>query len=154
MFVSFAAIVATLSVLLTTLIGVSRVTFAMSRDKNLPKFFSKIHIKLGTPYIAIIITGIITAILPIFGSLKQTASVTNFGSLFVYAMVNLSAIMLLKEKIKHGFKKSVRILVSLLGLISCITLLFFLNFESWLIGIIWIITGMIYFLVKSDVRQK
>jgi len=149
LFVSFAAVVATLSVLLTTLIGVSRVTFAMSRDKSLPKFFSKIHTKLDTPYIAIIITGLITAILPIFGSLKQIASVTNFGALFVYSMVNLSAVMLLKKKIKHDFKKLFHILIPLLGLISCITLLFFLNFESWLIGIIWIIIGIIYFSIKK-----
>ena len=97
LFVSFAAIAATLSVLLTTLIGVSRVSFAMARDEALPKFFSKIHEKFGTPYMAILITGVVTAVLPLFGSLKQTASVTNFGSLLVYAIVNLSFIMLLKK---------------------------------------------------------
>jgi len=147
--VSFAAIIATLSVLLTTLIGVSRVSFAMARDKALPKFLNKIHRKFGTPYIAIIITGIITAILPIFGSLKQMASVTNFGSLFVYAMVNFSAIMLLKKEIKSKVKNLFYIVISFLGLISCITLLFFLNFESWLIGISWITIGVIYFIFNK-----
>lgn len=149
LFVSFAAIIATLSVLLTTLIGVSRVSFAMARDKALPKFLNKIHRKFGTPYIAIIITGIITAILPIFGSLKQMASVTNFGSLFVYAMVNFSAIMLLKKEIKSKVKNFFYIVISFLGLISCITLLFFLNFESWLIGISWITIGVIYFIFNK-----
>jgi amino acid transporter len=139
--------------MLTTLIGVSRVTFAMSRDKSLPRLLSKIHNKFGTPYIAIIVTGAITAILPIFGSLKQIASVTNFGALFVYSMVNLSAIALFKKRIKQVFKKLVHILISLLGLISCITLLFFLNFETWLIGIAWIVIGVIYFLLRKKVKK-
>jgi APA family basic amino acid/polyamine antiporter len=46
-FVSFAAIVATVSVLLTSIIGVSRVSFAMARDDLLPRFFSKMHKKLS-----------------------------------------------------------------------------------------------------------
>jgi APA family basic amino acid/polyamine antiporter len=153
LFISFAAIVATLSVLLTTLIGVSRVTFAMSRDKSLPKFLNKINSKFRTPYVAIILTGLITAILPIFGSIKQIASVTNFGALFVYSMVNLSAIALFRKRIKQVFKKLVYTLISLLGLISCIALLFFLNFETWLIGITWIAIGVIYFLLQKSRKQ-
>ncbi len=149
LFVSFAAIVATTSVLLTTLIGVSRVSFAMARNGDLPKFFSKIHTKFGTPHMTILISGIVMAILPLFGGLKQTASVTNFGSLFVYAMVNLSAIMLMKKEIKIRLKNLFHVFISLFGLISCFTLILFLNFESWLIGIAWIMIGIIYFNIKN-----
>jgi len=151
LFVSFAAIVATISVLLTTLIGVSRVSFAMAKNRDLPKMFSKIHAKFSTPYIAILITGAIMAMLPLFANLKQTASLTNFGSLFVYAIVNLSAIMLLKKEIKQKPKKLLSMLISLLGMISCITLLFFLNFESWLIGSFIIIIGIFYFIMKRNI---
>jgi APA family basic amino acid/polyamine antiporter len=149
LFVSFAAIVATVSVELTTLIGVSRVSFAMARDGALPSFFSRIHGRFGTPHIAVLVTGIITAILPLFGSLKQTATVTNFGSLFVYALVNLSAIMLLRKENEKGAKKPFHILISFLGMISCIALLFFLNLEAWLIGASWIAVGAIYFTIKN-----
>jgi basic amino acid/polyamine antiporter, APA family len=81
--VSFAAIVATISVLLTTVIGVSRVSFAMARDDLLPRFLSKIHEKFATPYFAILVAGVAMALLPTFSGLKETANVTNFGSLIV-----------------------------------------------------------------------
>jgi len=157
-FVSFAAILATTSVLLTTLIGVSRVSFAMARDKSLPKIFTRIHKKFGTPYGAILVTGIVAAILPFFGSLKEIANVTNFGSLFVYAMVNLSGLLLIwSEKKKkgtiesskgHWLKKSVFFAVPFLGMLSCIGLMFFLNVSAWTIGLAWILLGVIYYLAR------
>jgi len=96
--VSFAAVAATLSVLLTTQIGVSRVSFAMARDGSIPRFLAKVHHKFHTPYLAIIVTGAATAILPFIGGLRQMANVINFGSLFVYSIVNLSAVSLMKKK--------------------------------------------------------
>ena len=148
LFVSFAAIIATISVILTTLIGVSRVSFAMARDKDLPTFLCRIHKKYYTPYLAVFITGIVTAILPIFSGLKQAASVTNFGSLFVYGMVNLSAIMLSKNESRPRVKEFLYIGIPLLGLFSCVALLLFLNLQAWLIGFIWIIVGIIYYKKK------
>lgn len=148
-FVSFAAIVATMSVLLTTLIGVSRVSFAMARDGVLPAFLSRIHAKYNTPYMAIIVAGVVMAILPFFGSLKQTASVTNFGSLTVYGMVNLSAMMLLRTRQNSILKDIIHAIIPMLGLISCIGLLLFLNYESWIIGASWIAIGIIYFVIRK-----
>ncbi len=150
--VSFAAIIATMSVLLTTLIGVSRVSFAMARNNSLPQIFNRIHKKFKTPYAAVLITGFVAAVLPFFGSLKQIATVTNFGSLFAYAMVNLSAIMLLrKEKVRfkdHPVKKTIHVLVPLLGFISCVGLTFYLDLTAWIIGTAWILVGAAYYLFR------
>lgn len=146
--VSFAAIVATVSVLLTTVIGVSRVSFAMARDDLLPQFLGKMHKKFSTPYISILITGITMAILPIFGGLKETANVTNFGSLTVYAIVNLCAVILiLRERKKQRF---IMVVLPLFGLTSCLFLLYFLHPISWLIGISWICVGILYFMIRKS----
>ena len=144
-FVSFAAIVATISVLLTTIIGVSRVSFAMARDNLLPKIFSKMHKKFSTPYLAILVTGIIMAILPLFGNIKQTANVTNFGSLLVYAIVNLTAIILILKD-PQKFRRYLMI-IPVLGLISCSALLYFLSQISWMIGIFWTAVGCVYYVI-------
>jgi APA family basic amino acid/polyamine antiporter len=148
-FVSFAAVVATTSVLLTTLIGVSRVSFAMARDQLLPGFLTKLHGRYNTPYMAILVTGILTAISPILGSLKQTAGVTNFGSLSVYAIVNLSALFFLKKVKRPRSGSVVSLLFPALGMLSCVALLLFLDMWSWLIGILWIVIGAVYFRVKK-----
>ena len=144
-FVSFAAIVATVSVLLTTIIGVSRVSFAMARDDLLPKVFSKMHKKFSTPYLAILITGIVMAILPLFGNLKQTANVTNFGSLLVYAIVNFTGMIIIIKDPQR--LRRYLVIIPALGLVSCAALLYFLAPISWMIGISWISVGCAYYVI-------
>jgi APA family basic amino acid/polyamine antiporter len=157
-FVSFAAILATLSVLLTTVMGVSRVSFAMARDNMLPRFLERTHKRFSTPYIAILVAGAAMAILPTISGLKETANVTNFGSLVTYAIVNLCAIMLVKnhrhDKDKRGTPaRIVRIVIPSLGLVSCISLLYFLSATSWLIGVSWVAVGVLYFVVRKKQRK-
>ena len=149
--VSFAAVAATLSVLLTTLIGVSRVSFAMARDGSIPRFLAKVHHKFHTPYLAIIVTGAATAILPFIGGLRQMANVTNFGSLFVYSIVNLSAVSLMKKStsIKHS-----HIALSLVGFASCVMLMFFLEWQSWIIGTVWVIIALLYYMIARRWKIK
>lgn len=149
--VSFAAIVATVSVLLTTVIGVSRVSFAMARDNLLPRFLGRMHKRFSTPYISILITGIAMAVLPIFGGLKETANVTNFGSLSVYATVNLCAMILILRE--HKKRRLIAVILPLFGLISCVSLLYFLNPMSWLIGVSWISVGVLYFIMRKSLRK-
>jgi APA family basic amino acid/polyamine antiporter len=146
-FVSFAAIVATVSVLLTAVIGVSRVSFAMARDGLLPRFLSKTHEKFATPYLSILAAGAVMATLPVISGLKETANATNFGSLVVYALVNLCAIIpvVKKENDTSRARKFAYVVIPALGLISCVTLLYFLSPLSWLIGVSWILVGTIYF---------
>jgi len=143
--VSFAAIAATLSVLLTTLIGVSRVTYAMARDNNLPKFLGRVHHRFHTPLLAIVLTGVATAIFPLVGDIKQTASVTNFGALFVYSLVNLSAIFLIR---KSSLPTNLRAIPYYVGFVSCLMLMLFLNWQSWIIGVAWIAVGFIYYWIR------
>jgi len=140
--VSVAAIAATLSVLLTTLIGVSRVTYAMARDNDLPKFLGKVHNRFHTPHLAIVLTGVATAIFPLIGDIQQTASVTNFGALFVYSIVNLSAIFLVR---KSSSRTNLRAIPLYIGFVSCVMLMLFLNWQSWVIGVVWIAVGFTYY---------
>ena len=56
--ISISAVVATTSVLLVFQLGQPRIWMSMSRDGLLPKKFSQVHPKFGTPSFATIITGI------------------------------------------------------------------------------------------------
>ena len=146
--VSVAAVAAATSVLLATIIGVSRMMFAMSRDNALPSPLSKLHPKFGTPHIALILAGVAMALLPFLGTLRQIASVTNFGALFIYSMINTSAIMLLR---KDNPKK--KMIFPILGLASCIGLLFFIEWYAWVVGVAWIIMGALYYLIKAQPKE-
>ena len=60
-FVSAGALVATLSVLLTTLLGLSRISFAMARERDLTQLFTKLD-KRATPYYTVLVFGFIMTI--------------------------------------------------------------------------------------------
>jgi APA family basic amino acid/polyamine antiporter len=148
--VSIGALVATVSVLLTNLLGLSRVSFAMARNGQIPKSLAKIHPRLGTPYLTILITGALMAILASVSDLRQTAAITSFSMLTTHIILHSSAIRL-RKKIPNlkTFKAPLYPLVPCLGLASCIILMFSLPIESWIISTIAILALSVLYLLRK-----
>jgi APA family basic amino acid/polyamine antiporter len=131
--VSIGALIATTSVLLTNLIGLSRVAFAMARNNQLPKSIAKISSRFGTPYVSILAMGTLLAVLVLVLDLKQAAAITSLSILCVHLAVNVSAINLRRKRTSSaGFKVPLYPLVPSLGLVSCLILMFSLPYESWI----------------------
>ena len=85
--VSVSAIVATASVLLVFQLGQPRIWMSMSRDGLLPKIFSRIHPKYGTPSFSTILTGFVVAIPALFLNLDLVLALTSIGTLFAFVLV-------------------------------------------------------------------
>jgi len=153
--VSVGALVATLSVLLTNLLGLSRVSFTMARNGQYPKALAKVHPKLGTPYLSILITGALMAILAFVSDLRETAAITSFSMLTTHIILHSSAIRLRKKNPDlKTFKAPLFPLIPCLGLASCIILMFSLPTESWIISIIVMAAvAVLYFATKSFQAQ-
>jgi APA family basic amino acid/polyamine antiporter len=143
--VSLGAMIATASVLLMTILGVSRMSFAMARNRQLPTFLSRIHPRFQTPYYAILITGLLSSVL-VFGGFSRIVAVGTFSLLFHHAFVNLAAIRLGAENRRYP------VFVSVLGFLLCLTLLLFLSSEAWIIGIFGLLIGSVYY--AFGVRRK
>ncbi len=125
---------ATASVLLTNLIGLSRVSFAMARNNQLPKTISKVSSRFGTPYLTVLAMGILLAVLTFILDLKQSAAITSFSILSTHLAVNLSVIRLRKKMPKAvRFKSPLYPLIPSLGFFSCVILMFSLPPESWVV---------------------
>jgi len=154
--ITLGAITATTSVLLTTIIGLSRVSFAMSRDLQLPRFFGRVHAQFRTPYISIIIVGAAMTILASFADLRQVVAISSFASLCYYATTNVSALLLRKRtRTRLGtFKVPLYPVFPLLGLASCIMLIFFLTYDSILIGTVAAIAGGVYYLARKQATRR
>jgi APA family basic amino acid/polyamine antiporter len=146
--VAMGAIVATTSVLLTTILGVSRVTFAMARNNDFPKFLSKIHPKYETPYYAIWITGLLMILAIVFADLTRVVAVSTFASLIYYLIANLAALRL------HGKARHYSSFVPAISLFSCLGLLIFLTFDSWIIGVIALGIGIVYYKAYKKFRLR
>ena len=143
--ISLGALAATFSVLLTTLLGTSRVSFAMARNKDLPRFFNKLHPKRSIPYVAILIFGIIMTLFAAFTDLTSAVAIANFASLFYYAIANYAALKIDKPRYPR--------IVPIVGLFTCILLLFFLTPAAWIIGSLSLVVGLVYYLgIKKRIK--
>jgi len=144
--ISFGGLLATASVLLTSILGVSRMAYSMARRKDVPQVLTKLHHKFCTPYYAIWIIGILMIMLVLFFDLTGVVAISAFASLFYYALTNIAAFKLKTENRQYSR------LVPALGLISCLVLLVFILFaatQACIIGAICLIAGAAYYGAKK-----
>lgn len=78
------------------MIGGSRAMYSMAESYMIPRFFTKLHSKAKTPYVAIIVVGILSVLAPFAGRkmLVWVVDAGNFGCILAYCMVSLSFIIL------------------------------------------------------------
>jgi basic amino acid/polyamine antiporter, APA family len=144
--VSFSAMVATGSVLLSSIIGGTRASFAMGRDRLIPGQFDYISKRFGTPYVSVLAGGIVIVILAglFFNNIDMIASIVNFGTLFTYLFVHLSVIKLRKKEkgTKRLFKVPLFPMLPAIGAVSCLLIMYFLNNEAKIVSAAWGIVGL------------
>lgn len=100
--IAVSAIFAMASVLLVFQLGQPRIWMSMSRDGLLPKKFSAIHPKYGTPWFATIITGLLVAIPSLFFNLTFVTDLCSIGTLFAFVLVCGGILMLQHKDIPRG----------------------------------------------------
>ena len=115
-----ASTIATGSVLLALLPGISRVLVAMSRDKKIPDYFKTIHPKQNSSYISDIFVGILVAAGVLAFDLLPAVKLSAIFILIYYSITNLCVIRL--EKSERIFS----VMISIYGLVFCGTLGIFL----------------------------
>jgi APA family basic amino acid/polyamine antiporter len=146
--VSLGGMFATASVLLTSILGVSRMAFAMARKRDLPSAISRLHSKYNTPYASILIIGILMALLAIFVDLAGVVAVSTFASLFYYALANVSAL-----KLKVNTRRYPRF-VPAIGLATCVMLLAFVQPSSLTTGLGCLMLGALYYVVNKKFHES
>ncbi|MCZ7382616.1 MAG: APC family permease [Candidatus Methanoperedens sp.] len=144
-FVSIGALVATFSVLLTTLLGLSRISFAMSSESDLPRFFSRLD-ERSTPYYTVLVFGFTMAILATVSNLLQAVALANFGSLLYYLLTNYAALKLEKRVYPR--------IIPILGIITCMVLLVFLTWDAWIRGCIVLLGGAVYYYLMKKWQKN
>jgi len=135
----------------------------MGRDRLLPQQFDKISKRFGTPYFSIVIACIVIVIFAglFYNNIETIASIVNFGSLFTYLFVNLSVLKLRRSEsqTQRFFKVPLYPVVPIIGAISCVSLMFFLNESAIFVSAIWAAIGLTVFFVlyrkpKTDLKNN
>jgi APA family basic amino acid/polyamine antiporter len=147
--ISLGALIAITSVVLTILYGQTRITFAMSRDGLLPRAFSNVSERTGTPIRITATFGVLIALLAAFVPLKEIAELVNIGTLFAFLLVNVGVIVLRRTKpdLDRGFRVPFVPVFPVIGGALCIFLMTYLPAATWWRFAVWLVVGLvIYFL--------
>jgi len=149
--ISAGGLLATASVLLTSVLGVSRMAYAMARRKDLPQALSKLHKKYNTPYYSVWIIGFLMTLLALSIDLTSVVAISTFALLFYYALANISALRL---KTKERMYPKI---LPVIGTATCLALLVFILFvssQAWVIGTASLLAGAIYYVAKQKIFHK
>ncbi|MDW8034341.1 MAG: amino acid permease [Nitrososphaerota archaeon] len=153
--VEAGALLAIFGVVLTSVMGQSRIFFAMARNGEIPQFLSKIHGKLETPVYSILLSGIIMALLVLTVDISSLASLGSFCILFTHIFTNFSALRLYNSTFRNKVRAYFQPFSSILGLVMSLLLIFSLeaNIIAW--GIIVCSIGLLwYFTYKTLSKRK
>ena len=140
-------LISTLAALNATTFSSARVAFAMGRNYNMPNQLSAIHRKNKTPYNAILISGIIMAIMAYGLPLAQIAVAAGVIFLLLFTQVNMAVITIRRiygDKLEYGFKTPFFPIIPIIGIFLKLGLAVYLLFTqplSWAITIVWVVIG-------------
>jgi APA family basic amino acid/polyamine antiporter len=149
--ISLGGILATASVLITTILGVSRMEYAMARRGDLPKQLSYIQKRHNTPFWSIWITGAIIVVLVLFVDVVSVVALSTFTQIVYYLVANFSAYRLKVEDRRYPK------FIPVLGLASCAVLLMasaFIAPQAIALGALGIVAGLIIWAVKSKIEKR
>ncbi len=152
--IAIGALFATINVTLSMILGVSRVTFAMSRDDNLPKAARRTN-RFGTPGIAVIVITAAMALSALAINFTEIASLSNAAALLSYALANVAAIRLTLRSRSTLFKSKYFAAVPIMGVISAVSLIFFLTTDIlYFMAAMLIIVTIYYALLRRKGSPK
>ncbi|HET8595874.1 MAG TPA: amino acid permease, partial [Intrasporangium sp.] len=135
--VRVGAAVAALGSLLALILGVSRTTLAMARDRHLPHGLSSVHPRYGVPHRAQLLVGCVVAALAGFADLRSAIGFSSFAVLTYYAIANASAWTLTVEEGRPPRA------VPVVGLLGCVVLALLLPVGSVVAGLVVLAAGVV-----------
>jgi APA family basic amino acid/polyamine antiporter len=147
--VSLGALTGITSVLLVMMLSQPRVWLAMARDGLVPPgFFGAVHERFRTPWKSTILTGVIVALMASLFPLRILAELTNIGTLLAFVIV-CAAVLIMRRKhpeAERPFRVPFYPLTPILGVLTCLVLMFSLPVENWWRLMAWLALGfLIYF---------
>jgi APA family basic amino acid/polyamine antiporter len=145
--ISFGAVVAITSVVLTILYGQTRIMFAMCRDGLMPRNFAKLDPRRQTPVRITAVFGILIACVAAFVPLGAIAELTNIGTLFAFVIVNIGVIVLRRTRpdLDRGFRVPLVPVFPIIGALLAIFLMTYLQGATWWRFAIWMALGLIWY---------
>jgi len=145
--VRIGAAAAALGALLALVAGVGRTSLAMARNRDLPVWLAGVHPKHKVPHHAEIALAVIVSILVLTVDLRGAIGFSSFGVLLYYFIANVSAFTQAKEQ--RRYPKALQNL----GATGCLVLVGTLPIASIVVGVIVLLVGVAYRLIRLRVQR-
>jgi APA family basic amino acid/polyamine antiporter len=148
--IATAGVAGITSVLLVMMLSGPRVFLAMARDGMVPqKFFGDVHPRFRTPWRSTILIGCFVILMAGFLPLEVLLHLTNIGTLLAFVIV-CAAVLIMRRthpNAERPFRCPWVPFVPIMGILSCLMLMFSLPAANWLRLLLWLLLGLvIYFL--------
>ena len=144
--ISVFAVLSIMTVMLTFLLGVTRVWFSMSRDGLLPPWFAKVD-SHGTPQRVTWIAGVAAALLAGVFPIRQVADLTNIGILSAFVVVCVAVIFFryTRPDAPRTFRLPLMPVVPAFGVLASLFLILQLQWQTWVRFVVWLVIGLIIY---------
>ncbi|SEO75691.1 APC family permease [Amycolatopsis saalfeldensis] len=142
------AAIAALGSLLALILGVSRTTLAMARDRHLPPALAAIHPRFEVPHRAGLAVGAVVVVLTATADVRAAIGFSSFGVLAYYAIANASAWTLTPAEARPPR------VVPVAGFAGCVVLAFALPLASVVAGAAVLALGALLFGVRRTLRGR
>ena len=149
--ISAGAVAGLTTVVMTLLIGATRVTFAMSRDRLIPSSLGVTNDRSGTPVKLTVIIGTAVALIASLTPIGKLEEMVNIGTLTAFMLVSIAIPILRKRRpdLKRSFRVPGNPVVPWLSALACFYLILNLSLETWLRFVIWMAAGFLVYFAYS-----
>ncbi|MFD4591717.1 APC family permease [Streptomyces rubiginosohelvolus] len=142
------AAMAALGALLALILGVSRTTLAMARDRHLPHALAAVHPRFQVPHRAELVVGAVVALLAAMVDVRGAIGFSSFGVLAYYAVANASAWTLTPADGRPAP------IIPVVGLGGCVVLALALPASSVISGAAVLAVGAAAYGIRSAVAPR
>jgi amino acid transporter/nucleotide-binding universal stress UspA family protein len=151
----FGGLFSTMSALNATVLASSRVGFSMGRERMLPKALALIHPVRRTPYVAVLLSGLILVAVAVGLPLEVVGSGASLMFLLSFAMTNAAMILIRVNEpdLPRRFRAPLFPLLPILGIVSNLALAVFLfTFQpmAWYVGLAWVAFGAVVYVAYTS----
>jgi APA family basic amino acid/polyamine antiporter len=145
--IAAGAVAGLMTVVMTLIIGATRVTFAMSRDWLLPPALGRTNPKTGTPVRLTVIIGTAVALIASLTPIGKLEEMVNIGTLSAFALVSLAIPVLRSRRpdLERAFTVPFSPVLPIAAALISLYLMLNLSVETWLRFLVWMALGFIIY---------
>jgi APA family basic amino acid/polyamine antiporter len=154
--IAAGAVAGLTTVVMTLLIGATRVLFAMSRDWLIPASLGKVNSRTGTPLRITIAIGTLVALVAALTPIGTLEYMVNIGTLAAFTLVSI-AVPVLRHKrpdLQRPFKVPGSPVLPLLAAAIAFYLMLTLPVETWIRFLGWMALGVVIYFAYGYRRSR